>query len=280
MLGLNLNNIYFINKVTKVKKLIIPEQSYQSEVYYSDQYLSIFQTVAKNIEYSNEQNHQHVYFARSINNNIKKEIGLELIDDLFKKNNYTIIYPEQESLDKQIYLLNNCKKFAAVAGSIFHNVLFLVNNNLEIYCINKTYLNNTHLKESFKIKNISPIYIDAYIALFPVRYGLGPFLFFYNINLKNFIKDKKLKNIEFKLRNYYFRQKQFVNYILSFHQIVIIKNLKIFYDINQNGDAYFSPYHITNFISYFNKKNYIFESFITIFYKFKLKILNIIRKKK
>lgn len=279
LLGIDLKNISFINKITKVKKLIIPVQSYHAEVYYSDEYIEIFNTVIDKIQPTYNNKFKKVYFSRvKINNLIAREIGIEKLDDIFSTNNYNIFYPENELLDNQIYILNNCVEFCAVIGSILHNIMFIKNSNINIFCINKTYLNNTLIRDTCKIRNIDIILIDAYISKAPVTYGCGPFLIELNDNLKNFFYDK---GIQYKEDKYNTKTKNFNNiskYNLLYYFFYYYKKRKIFFDENPLGCSYFSAIHFETYIKKYAKYELFPLNLYTIIYIVHMLMVKIKRK--
>ncbi len=264
LLDLDINNFIFVNKITKVKTVIIPEQSFQCEAYFSNEYLELFNTVAKNIKPSISNISSKIYFSRSKFNSAKrKEFGGEILDNLFENNGYKIIFPEQISLDDQIFFINNCKFFAGISGTILHNLLFLQNKNTTVICINKSNFINIMLIDTLKLKNINPIFIDAYAMKYPVRLGFGPFLFVNNENLKKFINNFHFNKISFQYDNDNFLRNIIKKYCIQIQNIVFKQRKILYINDNKNSYYYFSPYYINNWIENYS----IFESIDISSYK-------------
>lgn len=204
LLGINQNQICFVNKVCKVRSLIIPMESYVPGRYYSDAYKSIFSYVTRKVldekRYKRTEltnNRINVYFSRRLFcKTSKKDIGVDIIDDLFNANNYTIVYPEQESLDNQIFYVANSSVFACISGTIVHNLLFRISSGLSVYVFNKLNMYERMILDTFKIMGIDPIFIDSYVMKYPVRVGYGPFLITDTNCLQRFIKDFSLKTFD------------------------------------------------------------------------------------
>lgn len=253
LLGLDIKKIIFLYKITRVRSLIIPEQSFQSGIFFSNEYIDLFDTVTKNISPSILNSPLKIYFSRSkfkkANNS---EFGSEILDNLFKNNGYEIIYPEELSIDDQIFYINNCKYFAGISGTVLHNLLFL-QKEICVICINKSNFINKMLIDTLKIRDIKPIFIDAYAMKYPVRLGFGPFLFVNNENLKKFIHDYNLKNISNHYNNSSFLRKCINSYLFQFQNIVFRERriLKIGEDITKIH--YFSPHYINNWIEYYSQ---------------------------
>ena len=276
LLGIDFRNIVFLNKITKVRKLIIPVQSYHAEVYYSDEYIETFNTVIDNIQPTYKQKFKKVYFSRlKINNSINREIGIEKLDDIFNTNNYNIFYPENELLDNQIYILNNCVEFYAVIGSIFHNIMFIKNSNINIFCINKTNLNNSLIRDTCKIRNKDITFIDAYISKAPVIYGCGPFLIELNNNLKNFFNDNCIKYNEHKYNTKIEKIKNISKYNLLYYYFYYYKNIELYLDENPYADAYFSAIHFKTYVKKYAKYELFPLNLYTIIYSIHISIAKI-----
>lgn len=279
LLGVDIKKITFVNKITKVQKLIIPMPSYQHELYYSDEYLEIFDTVTDNIHPTYNNKFDKVYFSRTkINKSINREIGIENLDDIFRENKYHIIYPENETLDNQIFILNNCREICAVIGSIFHNIMYIKNNNIKIFCINKTYLNNTFIRDTCKIRGKEPVFIDAYISKAPVLYGYGPFLIEINENLKKFFYDQKIKLNENKYNKKIDTINKISKYSLMYYIFYYYKKRKICFDANPNANNYFSVLHYELYIKKYAKFEIFPLNLFTITYSIHV-LIELLKKK-
>ena len=266
LLGINLDKIILISNPIKVKKIIIPMQAYQSEVYFSDEYVEIFSEVVNNIKPTYIKKIEKIYLSRlKINKKLNREIGIEILDKIFKENKYYIIYPEKETLDNQIFLLNNCKEFCTVIGSILHNLMFIKNKKVKIYCINKVYLNNELIRDTCKIMNFEPIFIDAYSCKSPVKYGYGPFIIELNENLKKFLCDNKLKcnNI---CQNSKKTKYNISKYNLIYYIFYNYLNRKIEIEENCLANKYFSPIHFKNYNQKYSKYEICPLNIFTIMY--------------
>lgn len=182
------DRITFINEPTQIERIIVPEQSYVSQSYYSQEYINTFNVMSNNINPTCVTSSPKIFFSRSNFNKYRKcEIGNELLDELFTSDGYKIIYPELESLDNQIFYLNCCREWATVAGSLVHNLMLaMVPPKTKI--VNKSSYINLEDMDTCKIKGILPKYLDFYISRSPTHHYWGPFIFFPNHNMLLYIK--------------------------------------------------------------------------------------------
>ena len=188
LMGINNENALFLNEITKFRKVIVPECSYQTNSYFSDSYLDTFDYVADKIQVSGKS-YDKVYFSRLHYPKAKeKEIGEESIENLFKSNGYKVIYPEEHSLDEQIEIIRNAKEIAAVSGSLTHNMLF-AQNGKKLTIINKAYIKNMVQRDINLIRKLDVTYVDAFEACMPVTMGFGPFLLSYTSHLSKYARD-------------------------------------------------------------------------------------------
>ena len=247
---LSLDNLLFINKPTTVKSLIIPEESYSNGNFCSYEFLQIFNYVAKNITPSiiNENLSKKVYFSRlHFNQKIQKEFGLEIIDNLFAKNGYDIFYPEELSLDDQIFIINSCSSIALITGTLVHNLLFAT-KKIELVLLNKVHIFEGMIIDTLKIKNLDPIFVDCYAMKYPVRLGFGPFLFVNNINFKNFIKDNGLTLIDDCFTKEKYLRDTISSYSKKYEQTVINQNKKFKVSDSISSNNFYNPNIINDYI--------------------------------
>lgn len=185
LLGIKKERLIDIRKPTRFKSVIIPDLSYVADSYYSDEYKKIFRTAASNIssEIDMKVNIDKVYFTRCQfrdNGARTREIGEHFLEEIFRKNGYTVISPEKCTLDEQIYILSNCKEFASLSGTVAHNVLF-AQNIRKFTILNKT--SHTQRQQYYlnKISGLKTCNVDVYKEPFitfniPKDTGYGPFI--------------------------------------------------------------------------------------------------------
>lgn len=192
--GINLDNIFFVSEIYKAKCVIIPELSYEVYKYYSSEFLSTLNTIVSNINPTAIESYSKIYFSRTMYKKAQNyEFGLEMIDDIFETDGYKIIYPERDTLDNQIFYINNADDIALISGTLAHNLLFRMRPLDRLYIVNKTFLINSAIIDTLQIRDLQPVYLDFYACKYPVNLGWGPFLIVYNDICKKFITDNSIK---------------------------------------------------------------------------------------
>jgi Glycosyltransferase 61 len=80
---------------------------------------------------------QPLYISRAkfISNNSSRSIENEkILEEKLRDKNFAIAYPEQLSLEEQIYLINKHEVIVGVCGSALHNILFDISNKINLIC--------------------------------------------------------------------------------------------------------------------------------------------------
>lgn len=174
LLGIR-DRLLLVNHITKCDRIILPEPSYITNGYYSDAHLRVFDTIAEKVDCSAYPTYNKVYYARK---NVQKaqgsEVGEAEVVRLFEQNGFTVISPETLSLDEQIAIIRNTDVLAGLSGSLAHNLLFAAPGQ-QMIVLNKTHNVNMAQFDVDFIKQTKTLYIDAYLAKFPVNNGMGPF---------------------------------------------------------------------------------------------------------
>lgn len=191
LLGITDDRFVTIDKPSKFKRIIIPDEG-KKDNRYSLEYKNVFIAITQKALEETEDISipKKIYFSRRQFNG-SKEIGEESIEDAFKRAGYTILYPEQLSLKKQILCYQMAEEIACINGSIPLNAVF-ASNELRLVVINKTSLFHGNLVFVTNMMEITPTYIDAYyepIKGHPRFLGEGPFWIEVNENLIKYLKE-------------------------------------------------------------------------------------------
>ena len=201
LLGIGKEMLVDIRKPTKYTKIIIPEQSFLRNQYYTEEYEFIIDTICKNLKVKNVIPYDKIYFSRNLyikNTNTTKELGEQEILDTFQKNGYKILAPETLSVEEQIFYVRNCKEFVAILGSTSDNAVFAGKKTKKIY-LRKAF---EAIPETFQIEQMtdaqSVTFIDCYYKpykCFPKSYGGGPHFIGVTKELKLFFKKNNMKQL-------------------------------------------------------------------------------------
>lgn len=144
-LGVGKDRMLDIRKPTKFKRILIPSPALTYEPYnvmpgktedffanwgkhncnwnYTDEFKEIFEGIVQKAMPKTYAAAEKIYYTRT-GLNRKKEIGEDLIEKIFFKNGYMIVSPEKESVETQIMLMNSCKRFVSMEGTLAHNIVF------------------------------------------------------------------------------------------------------------------------------------------------------------
>ncbi len=186
------NKVEIINRPTKYREIVVPELSRKRTVYYSQEYKSIFEAVAKNVKADPSwQKHEKIFLTRSNLPKAKEyEFGMGMIDSFFRNNGYTIIAPEKISLSELIFYLRNADVCASIVGSGAHNVLF-AQDDKRVVLIEKQALNDDDQVDINRLKHFDAVNVDS-ISLYPVNFS-GPCLFVYEGMLKKYADENEME---------------------------------------------------------------------------------------
>ena len=191
--GIDTSTWIHVSRITKYKKIIIPQNSIRSEktklsrfrsfsLYYRNTIDRIIQSV------SNEGAiFEKIYFTRTANNIWWRECGEERIEKMFRKYGYQIISPESLSVKEQIRLLKNCSFFASTEGSCAHNSIFC-KPYTNVTIIRKADYCNSYQCMIDVFANLKVTYIDAHHSIrnnkqLPMS---GPFYLYASKELHNY----------------------------------------------------------------------------------------------
>ncbi len=188
LIGIADNQLINITKPTRFKKIIIPERSFVSGEYYTQEYKLLIDTIIKNASSADFEKYSKVYFTRQRFADAKnKEYGEDDIVSFFEKNGYKILSPELLSVKEQIFYFQNCESIAMISGTIAHNLLF-ASSELNATILNKFSIINDYQIIVDHISKASITYINAFCQVLPVLFGVGPFWLVINKHFRNWAK--------------------------------------------------------------------------------------------
>lgn len=229
LLGIKETQLIHINKPTRFKKVLLPEQGFKSCEWYSDEFVNMFDYMYQavmnaNSDFSKVDKLDKIYLSRRrFAKAVTSEFGEEFFEKIFNFNGYVSVFPEILSLDEQIYLWNNAKDIVCINGTIPLNVIFSKNKDLKLTVLNKTSILHENPYILLQFRGINANFVDTYkepFKRYPKSLGEGPYLLNYTKAFDEYCKEK---NIVIPIDNEsilkYFRKLRF-KYILS---IIAIK---------------------------------------------------------
>ncbi|WP_432739129.1 glycosyltransferase 61 family protein [Ligilactobacillus agilis] len=198
LLGINDEDLLYIDEVTKFRKVYVPEQSAKPGEWYTREYLKVFETIQENIKQRAEVHSEikrKVYFTRTgYLDAKKKEVGEKTLEKVFAYNNFEIYNPERLSIVDMMEIINESTEVACINGTIPLNMIFSYNKNVKLIVLNKTGVYHRNLEYFAEICNFRIIYVDVYDKKFKAKdLGVGPFIVTVTDNLRNYFLDNGMK---------------------------------------------------------------------------------------
>lgn len=123
MAGIKKENIILLNKTTRFRNVYLPELGFDKASFYTDKFTKMYDKMAENV--LNTGVYEKIYVSRCALPGDRRTYGEEKIQNIFQKNGFKIIFPEQLRFEQQVGLIKNCKVLAGCAGTALHLALFM-----------------------------------------------------------------------------------------------------------------------------------------------------------
>lgn len=185
--GVDLSKFELVVDISRFAKIIIPDNSFiadSGQRYFTQPYVDTIAKIKANAISQSKIYPEKIYFTRTqLKSN--RDIGEESIEKVFKKKGYTIIAPEQHSVDEQIQMLMHCKLFAATEGSISHNAVFC-EPGTDVAIVRKCNDVNKYQMAVNEVADVNVTYIDAHHSTKAPKSApwVGPFFLYLNSNVR------------------------------------------------------------------------------------------------
>lgn len=194
LLGIKREQLLDIRVPTRISRILIPKMSLNTDNLYTYRFRDMFRKVSKNVNATLYETSEKLYYTRTRLGN-EKEIGEKFIEEIFRKNGYLIVSPEQESLECQIALMKSCKVFASIEGTVAHNIIFAEEQTSQIILRKHTYM-NVRQPGLNNCMNVKAVYINIGFRPFgkhfpPDFYG-GIFWLRATRELRNYCKENNM----------------------------------------------------------------------------------------
>lgn len=213
LLDVNEERIIPITKPSRFHTIIIPtEARLQPQNRHTNEWYSIFDMVSKGAVYDKSCIPSKVYFSRSKFG--KPELGEKEIEENFRRNGYTIVYPEELTLDDQIGIFQYADEVVSSNSSICMNVVF-ARKGLKWTVINKYSAVHNNFSELRYEKNLDLTYVDAYsdkLNIYGNIIGSLPYLVSFNDNMVRLFEDN---NLRYKRSECIYRFTNICNYLFK-----------------------------------------------------------------
>jgi len=194
LLGVDPNSIRFVDGVTKVHEIIIPESSIfigEHGRQYTQEYESTIQTIIDSVpEKKLPKKFEKLYLSRRHFKNKHSEFGEKHIEKAFKRVGFNVVYPEELSVDTQINLYRQATHIVSTEGSISHNMIFCSKGS-KVDILRKAFYTNDYQYMINNVRNLDVTYVDVHLTVFSTdQPNMGPFYIYINDNVVQYFKDR------------------------------------------------------------------------------------------
>lgn len=188
-----IDKVEFINEATAFREVLVPDLSWSLQKHYSEEFNLVYDTVCSRILVADNRTDSNrpkrVFFTRSgLSKARLSEIGIEMLDDFFRRNGFEIIYPERLSLSDMVYILHYADLVAGASGTTVHNILF-GRKGQKLVIAERNVINNDFQPGINLARKLDVTYIDSFLTVNSVNSGLGPFFYYYSTGMADFAGD-------------------------------------------------------------------------------------------
>ena len=185
-LGIGSDRLEHISEDTFFTDVYLPDECFmkagQYHTIYTKEYLKLVEKITDGIV--PDSSRKKIYLSESSMKS-KKNWGIRRIERAFKKNGYTVVNPQDFSIEQQIAIYEGCEAMASTEGSISHNAIF-VKEGCSVTLVRKFRFINRYQMAINDMRSLNVTYIDANLSNMPfcgTQKQAGPFFLFVNAGL-------------------------------------------------------------------------------------------------
>ncbi|MDO4497753.1 MAG: glycosyltransferase 61 family protein [Bacteroidales bacterium] len=191
--GVNLDDFILVTEITRFDKIFVPDNSFiadEGQRFFTQPYIETINRIKWNVSAmlsGTETLPSKIYFTRTHIKSLR-DWGEKSIERAFQKKGYTVIAPEEETVEAQIAFMMHCTHFATTEGSISHNVVFC-EPGVEIAIVRKCNDVNKYQMAVNEVADVNVTYIDAHHSTKTPEKSpwVGPFYLCKNRNLAAYL---------------------------------------------------------------------------------------------
>lgn len=198
LMGINRKNVVFLEKPTKFKKVIIPDQSSYFVNGYYEEFNIPYDEILKDIKPSNEKK---IYLSRT---QFKKRdcINEEYFENFYRELGFKIVYPEQLNIRDQISLISCADEIVSTVGTISHMAVFAKKGTRIVSLLrSRTFFTIVQVIIN-QARNIDYTFIDTTCNFLPSRYSANCYYIGPNISWIDFVKEEYNLNLNINIADY------------------------------------------------------------------------------
>ena len=213
--GFDWNSLKFVTETTLYEEVYVPDSCYlqiegEWNRFYTKEYVGLLDRMKGNVRKlasadGNYPQYDKIYLTRTQGSfGTFRDLGEKLIEDVFRKEGYTVVAPEKLTVPQQIWLMMNVKDLVATDGSICHASTFCAPHTKITVLMKADFLVENQIV-SDQIADMDVTYVGVHRSFFAGKKDPwhGPFLFCITDNLERFI-GHKIPHIPFFLRKDFF----------------------------------------------------------------------------
>lgn len=197
LLNVEPKDIIIVDSPMRFTHIVVPENSLFIENRircYTKEFRKTIDYITSKVPLLTESKYEKIYLSRRhiVGHG---EFGEGEIERVFKKLGYTIVHPEEMSVEQQIAMLQSTRSFVATSGSLGHNAIFC-KPHTEVIILRKMHAVFDYQLVINSLKELNVTYIDCHLSCFVNdQPNSGPFYIYLSNNLVRFIYDRYEKKI-------------------------------------------------------------------------------------
>lgn len=213
--GINWESIKIITIPTQYEELYVPDNCYFQQSgewnrFYTKEYVALLERMKANIRKQADEardfpQYDKIYLTRTQGSfGTFRDLGEKIVENVFRKEGYTIVAPEKLTVPQQLWLMMNVKNLVATDGSICHASTFCEPNTKITVLMKADFLVENQIV-SDQIADLDVTYVNVHHSFFAGKKDPwhGPFLLCITSHLEKYI-GHKIPHIPFFLRKDFF----------------------------------------------------------------------------
>lgn len=213
------DHLEIINRPVTYREVIVPELGLYCRTSYTPKLLKVYNTVAENVTADpGWERPGKIYYSRSqLQKGMPFESGHDALDNFFRKNGYTVLFPEKVPLSRMIDYIRHADVVASQSGSLPHNMLFAhPGQKLEI--VERLVISDDNQTDVNRMMGFHVTYVDAHIPIYPVDF-VGPIIMGYTDCMERYAKDRGYEPPDEQYLTQAHYKKCFVKYIKAYQDL-------------------------------------------------------------
>lgn len=212
-------HLEIINRPVTYKQVIVPELGLFCRQRYTPKLLKVYDTVASHvIPDPSWERPKKIYYSRSqLKKGMPFESGNEALDNFFRKNGYTVLFPEQVPLSRMIDYIRHADVVASQSGSLPHNMLF-AHKGQKLEIVERLVISDDNQTDINRMMEFQVTYIDAHIPIYPVDF-VGPIIMGYTDCMERFAAHRGYEGPDSQYLTQAYSRRCFVKYMKAYQKL-------------------------------------------------------------